>query len=245
MSSFSVIISAKNVHVDFVVQRDGISSLKTFLFERNFRLFDRKNVLKGINLEIYKGESIGFLGRNGAGKSTLLRTLSGVLPPSSGDIKIYGRIAPMLSLGAGLEMEMSGLENIKLCCTLMGLSKEEIALYEKEIIDFSELGDSIHMQVKRYSSGMMARLAFASVVVPNPEILIVDEALAVGDMGFQQKCIARIDELRKNGTTILYVSHNPEEVRRICNRAIWIQDGIVHRAGEVNEVVDEYLKTFV
>lgn len=207
-------------------------------------MFEKKEILKGIDIDIYKGECFGLLGKNGSGKSTLLRTLAGIIRPEKGTIEINGRIAPLLALGVGLEMEMSGLENIKLCCTLMGLTQKEIKQSINDIVEFSELGEDVKMQVKRYSSGMMARLAFSMVVATNPDILVVDEALAVGDLGFQNKCMDKINELRRGGTTILYVSHNHEEVKRLCNRAAWLKDGKIEMIGDVNEVGEAYLKQF-
>ena len=240
-----IVIEAKGVEVSFVVQKHGMGSLKQFIlsFGRK-KMFVKKKILKGLDLTVYKGDCIGLLGNNGSGKSTFLRTIAGVIPLEKGTIKIYKRLAPMLSLGAGLEPEMSGIENIRLICTLMGVPQKDISNSMQEIIDFSELGENIHMQVKRYSSGMMARLAFSMIVATNPEILIVDEALSVGDRGFKDKCIAKINEFRSNGTTILYVSHQFSEVQRLCNRVVWIKDGLIEKEGDVNEVGEEYLSQF-
>lgn len=240
-----IAIEAKGIEVSFMIQKQGMGSLKQYLlsFGRK-KMFERKKILKGIDLTVYKGDCIGLLGNNGSGKSTLLRTIAGVIPLEKGTIKVYGRLAPMLSLGAGLEYEMSGVENIRLICTLMGIPQKDIDNSMQEIIDFSELGENIHMQVKRYSSGMMARLSFSMIVATNPEILIVDEALAVGDKGFKNKCMAKIDEFRANGTTILYVSHQFSEVQKLCNRVIWIKDGLVEREGGVEEIGDAYLAQF-
>jgi ABC-type polysaccharide/polyol phosphate transport system ATPase subunit len=238
-------IKAKGVEVSFLIQKQGINSIKKYLVSfGGQKMFEEKKILKGVDIEIYKGECFGLLGKNGSGKSTLLRTLAGIIPADKGTIQINGRIAPLLALGVGLEPEMSGLENIRLCCTLMGLSQKEIKNSLQDIIDFSELGNDVHMQVKRYSSGMKARLAFSMVVVTNPDILVVDEALAVGDQGFQNKCMAKITELRNAGTTIIYVSHNHNEIKRICDRAAWLKDGIIEKIGTVDEVGKEYLEQF-
>lgn len=240
-----IIIEAKGVEVSFLIQKQGLSSIKEYLFSfGGQKMFEEKKILKGVNLEIYKGECFGLLGKNGSGKSTLLRTLAGIIPPTKGTIKIHGRIAPLLALGVGLEPEMSGIENIRLCCTYMGLSSKEIKASLPAIIEFSELKNDVHMQVKRYSSGMMARLAFSMVVATNPEILVVDEALAVGDAGFQNKCMARINELQAGGATIIYVSHNHEEIKKLCDRAAWLKDGIIEAIGDVDEVGGLYLKQF-
>ncbi len=240
-----IAIEGKGIEVSFLIQKQGIGSLKQFILSMGKeKMFERKKILKGIDITVYKGECLGLIGNNGSGKSTLLRTLAGVVPLAGGSVKVNGRLAPMLSLGAGLEMEMSGIENIRLNCTLMGLSQKDITASTQEIIDFSELGENIHMQVKRYSSGMMARLAFSMVVATNPDILIVDEALSVGDAGFRNKCLAKINEFLKNGTTILYVSHRFSEIESICSRVAWVKDGVIYKEGSVKEVGDEYMAQF-
>ncbi|HSZ26172.1 MAG TPA: ABC transporter ATP-binding protein [Cytophagaceae bacterium] len=244
-SKREIAIKAEGLEVSFLIQKQGLSSIKQYLMSfGGQKMFEKKTILKGVNIEIYKGECFGLLGKNGSGKSTLLRTLAGIITPEKGTVTINGRIAPLLALGVGLEMEMSGIENIKLCCTLMGLSKKEIKQSLPAIVDFSELGKDVNMQVKRYSSGMMARLAFSMVVATNPEILVVDEALAVGDMGFQNKCMARINELRESGATIIYVSHNHEEIKKLCNRAAWLKNGVIEKTGDVNEVGEAYIEQF-
>jgi ABC-type polysaccharide/polyol phosphate transport system ATPase subunit len=240
-----IVIQAKDIEVSFLIQKQGVSSIKQYLLSfGGKKMFEKRKVLRGISLDIYKGECFGLIGKNGSGKSTLLRTLAGIILPDKGTVKITGRIAPLLALGAGLEMEMTGFENIRLCTTLMGMSKKEINNSMQAIIDFTELGNDIHMQVKRYSAGMMARLAFSMVVATDPDILVVDEALAVGDQGFQNKCIARINELIQKGTTILYVSHNYEEIKKLCNRAAWIHNGLVEKIGDVTEVGEAYMQQF-
>jgi len=240
-----IIIQAKGVEVSFLIQKQGLNSIKQYLFSLGRdKMFEEKKILKGIDIEIYKGECFGLLGKNGSGKSTLLRTLAGIIPPDKGTVMVKGKIAPLLALGAGLEVEMSGLENIKLCCTYMGLNSKEIKRSLPEIVDFSELGDDVNMQVKRYSSGMMARLAFSMVVATNPDILVVDEALAVGDMGFQNKCMAKIAELKSIGTTIVYVSHNHSEIKKLCDRAAWLKDGVIEMVGSVDEVGELYIEQF-
>jgi lipopolysaccharide transport system ATP-binding protein len=239
------IISIRNLEVSFLVKGKGVSSLKQYLISLGTKkLFQKKEIIKGLNLDIYPGETFGLLGRNGSGKSTLLRAISGIITPDKGTINVRGRIAPMLALGVGLEPEMTGVENIRLCATLMGFSKTEIEFYMPSIIEFSELSDQINLEVKRYSSGMMARLAFSIAVAHDPEILLVDEALAVGDMGFQVKCAKRIEELRLNGSTIVYVSHHLEELKRICDRAALLKDGVILKVGELDEIGELYLNEF-
>lgn len=241
-----IMIEASDLDVSFIIQHQGIRNMKDFIFSLGFKKpFEKRQVLKNINLTIYKGECFGLMGKNGCGKSTLLRTLAGIIPADRGKVKLYGRIAPLLALGVGLEPEMTGLENIKLCSTLMGRSKKEINASLDKIISFSELSeDDIEMQVKRYSSGMLSRLAFSIAVGDDPEILIVDEALAVGDIGFQAKCAARIDQIRQSGSTIVYVSHNVNEIKRLCSRAACISKGTIAKLGNVDEVVAYYQSLF-
>ena len=179
-------IRLTDVDVCFYVRETGAVSFKEVLFSFGRRPFlDKKFVLRNINLEIKHGESIALLGKNGSGKSTLLRVLSGIIEPEKGKIEVNGVVAPLLSLGVGLEYEMTGQENIKLLCALMGMSQAEIKNYTQEIIEFSELGEAINWQVKRYSTGMMTRLAFSIAIIKQPDILLIDEVLSVGDVGFQ------------------------------------------------------------
>jgi ABC-type polysaccharide/polyol phosphate transport system ATPase subunit len=237
------IIKVKDVEICFYVHSEGISSFKQWLFSFGTKkLFTKKTVLKDISFEVKKGDSIGFLGRNGSGKSTILKAIAGVIPPENGTIEVDGRIAPMLALGVGLEPELSGYENIKIGCSLMGMNRSRVKELMQSIVDFSELSDTdLKLQVKRYSSGMKARLGFSMAVAEQPDILIVDEALSVGDAQFREKCSKRIDEIRSNGTTILFVSHSIDEVKRICNKAIWINNGEMMVQGDVHEVADKYL----
>ena len=236
------IIKVEDVEVCFYVHADGISSFKQWLFSFGTkRLFKKKTVLKNISFEVKKGDCVGFLGRNGSGKSTILKAIAGVIPPEKGKITVNGKIAPMLAIGVGLEPELSGYENIKIGCSLMGMPKNRINQLMDSIVKFSELTDEdLKLQVKRYSSGMKARLGFSMAVAEQPEILIVDEALSVGDASFKEKCSRRIDEIRNNGTTILFVSHAIGEVKRICNKAIWIHNGELQAAGDVDEIIAQY-----
>ncbi len=239
------IIKASDLHVSYLVQRNGISSLKNMLLSFGMKsLFEKKEVLKGVNLEIKRGECVGLLGRNGSGKSTLLRTLSGIIQPASGKVEVLGRVAPMLALGVGLEKELTGYENIMLCGTLMGMSKQELKDSIGDIISFSELGEDINMQIKRYSSGMRARLSFSIALARTPEILMIDEALAVGDAGFKAKCWTRIKEVRQLGCTIIYVSHFPAEIEGFCDKAIFLKNGKIVMSGKVSEVMPVYLTEY-
>lgn len=238
-----IVIEANKLTVSFLVQRHGINNIKDFIITMGVKSpFEHKLVLKDLDLTIYRGECLGVMGRNGCGKSTLLRTIAGIMKPDSGTITVKGSVAPLMALGVGLEPELSGYENIKLVGTLMGLSRSELKNSIDAIIDFSELTrDEIEMQVKRYSSGMMARLAFSIAVANLPEILIIDEALAVGDLGFRQKCARRINEIKASGSTIIYVSHHLEEIKNICTRAIFMDEGKIAVEGDVNMVCDYYV----
>lgn len=196
--------------------------------------------LKDVSFDVKRGETIGIIGTNGSGKSTLLKILTGVVAPTSGQVEIHGKVSALLELGAGFNPEYTGLENIYLNGTMMGFSHEEMESRKDEIIAFADIGEYIHQPVKNYSSGMFARLAFAVAISVEPEILIVDEVLSVGDMRFQIKCMNRMKQMMENGTTILYVSHDISSVRRFCQRSIWINRGEMRAIGETNMVADLY-----
>lgn len=196
--------------------------------------------LNHIDLDVKKGESVGIVGTNGSGKSTLLKLITGVVSPSEGELKTQGKIAALLELGAGFNPEYTGLENIYLNGTMMGYTEKEMEERVPEIIEFADIGDFIYQPVKTYSSGMFARLAFSVSISVEPDILIVDEALSVGDTRFQVKCIDKMTELRDKGTTILFVTHSIEQIKRFCTRTIWIRDGQIVRDGEASIVVDLY-----
>ncbi|MCZ2128744.1 MAG: ABC transporter ATP-binding protein [Bacteroidia bacterium] len=239
------IIKLENVDICFYVMESGHVSLKEFILHPGkYKLLQKQYVLRDISLEIYKGESIGLLGKNGSGKSTLLRALSGIIIPEKGTLTVKGKVAPLLGLGIGLEQEMSGFENIKLSCALMGLSKAETKDLIPQIIEFSELGDSIHWAVKRYSTGMMSRLSFSIAIMKQPDILLIDEVLAVGDKGFQEKCLHKVTELKTAGTTVVYVSHSMSEIENMCSKAALIHNGHLEMFGDVKSVGEKYLQLF-
>lgn len=198
------------------------------------------SALNGISFEVEKGDAIGILGKNGCGKSTLLKMITGVLTPTSGTIEINGKVSAILELGTGFNPEYTGIENIYLNGTMMGCTREEIDKKVDSIVEFADIGDFINQPVKIYSSGMFARLAFAVAINVNPDILIVDEALAVGDTRFQIKCINKMKSLKDSGTTILFVSHATEQIKRFCNKAIWIKDGRIKEQGPASEIADLY-----
>ena len=196
--------------------------------------------LHDLSFDVKTGETIGIIGKNGAGKSTLLKILTGVLTASTGNIWIKGKIAALLELGAGFNPEMTGIENIYLNGAIMGFSKREMDEKLQRIIDFADIGDFINQPVKMYSSGMFARLAFAVNANVEPDILIVDEALAVGDIFFQNKCFRKFTDLRKKGTTILFVSHDISSVKQLCSRVIWLDHGKIKMIGNTDEICDTY-----
>ena len=198
--------------------------------------------MDGFNLNVKKGEIVGILGRNGAGKSTLLKMITGVVVPTSGEIKVKGKISSLLELGTAFNPELTGYENIYQHGQIMGLTVEEVKAKEKEIIEFADIGEHLSQQVKTYSSGMFARLAFACAINVDPDILIVDEVLSVGDMAFQLKCFKKFEQFKKKGKTILFVTHSISDVLNNCNRAIILQHGEKIFDGDVKEGVEEYKK---
>lgn len=200
------------------------------------------HALKNVSFEIKKGETVGIIGRNGSGKSTLLKILSGVLMPSEGEISVEGRVSAILELGAGFNTEYTGMENIYLNGTLQGKTKKEIDGKLEAILDFADIGEFIHQPVKTYSSGMFARLAFAVAINVDPDVLIIDEALAVGDMKFQTKCFQKFEEMKNNGVTILFVGHDISSIRKFCDRTMWLHKGGIVIFGNTLEVTSEYME---
>ncbi|MFH1899655.1 MAG: ABC transporter ATP-binding protein [Patescibacteria group bacterium] len=208
--------------------------------------FGRKSIvesfwaLKDINLEIKKGERIGIIGPNGSGKSTLLKLIAGVTEPTKGEIIVKGRIAPLIELGAGFHPELTGRENVFLNSIILGMSRKEVELKFKKIVDFAELWDFIDSPIKHYSSGMYLRLAFAVAIHTKLEILLVDEILAVGDAKFQQKCLARLQEFKSDNITIIYVSHNIQSILDSCEKGLYLKEGKTLIAGKIDDVVRLY-----
>lgn len=198
--------------------------------------------LKGIDLTVGKGETVGIVGRNGSGKSTLLQIIAGILQPTAGTVKTDGRISALLELGAGFNPDFTGMENARLNASIMGLSREEFHQKLPDIVEFCGLGDFLHRPVKTYSSGMFVRLAFAVAINMNPDILIIDEALAVGDVRFQRKCFRRLDDLKASGVSILFVTHSTDSVIKYCDRAIMLDGGELKMTGTPKDVVQAYLE---
>lgn len=214
--------------------------LKQMILGRRWKLYREFWALRNVTLDIRRGETIGIVGRNGSGKSTLLHIIAGTLRPTSGEVTSYGRIAPLLELGTGFNPEFTGRENLLLNAAILGMSREEIRERQEAILDFAEIGDFIDQPVKTYSSGMAARLAFAVAINVAPDILIVDETLAVGDEAFQRKCFARLHEMRATGVTIIFVSHSASSVLELCSRAILLDAGEVLADGAPKNVVETY-----
>lgn len=197
--------------------------------------------LQDINLEIKKGETVGIIGPNGAGKSTLLKLMAGVTKPTRGEIKINGNIAPLIELGAGFHPELTGRENVTLNGVILGMSKQQVAEKFSEIVDFAELWEFIDQPIKHYSSGMYLRLAFSVAVHTKPDILLIDEILAVGDAGFQEKCFAKMEEFKKEGVTIIFVSHAMGQIQSFCNRAVYLDEHKIIMDNGVKKVCERYL----
>ncbi len=201
--------------------------------------------LKDISFEVNQGQSLGIVGKNGAGKSTLLKMLAGVSPPTRGDITINGRMFPMIELSAGMHRDLTGRENIRLLGAVMGFGEEAIREKMPEIEDFSELGEWLERPIWQYSSGMQARLGFSVAVNVDADILLIDEVLSVGDVNFQKKCLARMDDLVSSGVTVLFVSHNPYSIERLCDKAIYLQDGHIQAVGEPADILTAYFQESV
>ncbi len=197
--------------------------------------------LHDVSFELQRGETIGIIGKNGAGKSTLLKMITGVLTPTSGNISVYGKIASLLELGAGFNPEMTGIENIYLNGTIMGFTKEETDTKIDSIMEFADIGEYVYQPVKTYSSGMFARLAFAVAINSEPDILIVDEILGVGDMNFQLKCHKRMNEMRKRGVSMLFVSHDTYSIKTLCSKALYLKNGVCQKYGDSLDIVNYYL----
>lgn len=233
-------IRFESVTKEYKIYEKPIDRLKESINPFGNEFHKRFVALKNISFSISQGECVGIVGTNGSGKSTLLKLIAGVLSQTSGNIEINGRVSAILELGAGFNPDLTGLENIYLNGTIMGYTRQEIDVRLKSIIDFADIGDFLYQPVKTYSSGMYARLAFAVAINVEPEILIIDEALSVGDAKFQIKCIEKMKEIRDSGTTILFVSHAIEQIKRFCTRAIWIEKGELKADGDANDIVNLY-----
>lgn len=241
-------VTVDNVSMKFNLGIEKNFSLKLFFIN----LFKSKKnkpkkqdfwALKDISFKVEKGEVIGFVGSNGAGKSTMLKVIAGVMKPTKGKVTVNGNICPMIELGAGFDPELTARENIYLNGAVLGYSKQFLESKFDEIVEFSELKDFLNVPVRNFSSGMTARLAFSIATVVDPEILIVDEILSVGDIAFQQKSEAKMKSLIGGGTTVLFVSHSLDQIRKICTKVIWLEHGNIKMIGNTKEVCDAYYKS--
>ncbi len=228
----------------FYVYEHRTTSLREW-FIRSFRgrplhLRHAEFSLRRFDLHIARGEAVALIGRNGSGKSTALRMMAGIYTPSTGSVTTYGRLAAVIELGAGFHQELTGIENVDLYGAILGWKRRELTAHRREILEFAGIGEFVHMPVKYYSSGMRARLAFAVAVCGRPEILLLDEVLAVGDISFQEKCLARLQEFRAEGGTLVVVSHDFTTLRGLCPRAVWLDNGAIRKDGPLEEVLLAY-----
>jgi len=235
-------IEVSDVTMRFRMNNDKIMSLKEFVTTaiRGKLNYNEFTALEHVSFDVKKGETLGLIGHNGAGKSTMLKVISGILKPTEGSVSCHGNIVPMLELGSGFDLDLTGRENIFLNGAILGYSEEFLNEKYEEIVEFSKLGQFIEMPIRNYSSGMLARLAFSIATVVKPEILIVDEILSVGDANFQEKSRRRMMELMGGGITVLFVSHSLDQIREMCNRVVWLDHGQVKMYGPAEEVCDAY-----
>ncbi len=241
----NVAVEVKDLVMEFKVTKDKIDTLKEYVIrtlKRNKKEKQKVRVLDGISFKVYKGERVGILGLNGAGKSTLLRIISGIYEPTQGSVRINGKLAPLLAISAGFDKNYTGKNNIYLNGSF--LSMEESFIDEKydEIVEFSELGEYINYPIKNYSKGMKSKLGFSVATLVNPDILILDEVLSVGDIKFRKKSSDKIISMMKDGVTVLFVSHTMSEIRKICTKCIWLENGKIIMEGPTEEVCDAYVK---
>lgn len=243
MNDERIMIDVDHVTIRFNLSNQKVDNLKEYFVKLVKRelLFQEFLAVKDVSFQVKAGEAWGLIGANGSGKSTMLKAISGILRPYKGQIRVNGKVAPLIELGAGFDQELTARENIFLNGCVLGHTEKFMQEHFDEIVKFAELENFLDSPIKNYSSGMKARLGFSVATMVKPEILIVDEILAVGDYKFRKKCEQRMNEMLSGGTTLLYVSHSIDEVRRLCDHAIWIDKGVARMQGEVNEVCDAYM----
>ena len=242
MSEYAVEVN--NVTIRFNMASEKVDNLKEYVIKliKKELIFQEFLAVKDVSFKVKKGEAWALIGVNGSGKSTMLKAISGILKPYKGSITVNGEVAPLIELGAGFDPNLTARENIYLNGTVLGHSKKYMDEHFDEIVDFAELWDFLDTPIKNFSSGMTARLGFSVATMVAPDILICDEILAVGDYLFQQKCMERINRMLSAGTTLFFVSHTIDTVRKLCDHSIWLDHGVAKMAGEVNEVCDAYMK---
>ena len=239
-----MMVVAEHVSMRFNMSSEKFDSFKEYVIKslKKQVTYNEFWALNDVSFCLKKGDSLGLIGLNGSGKSTMLKTIAGVLKPTKGSVKVFGTVAPLIELGAGFDMDLTARENVFLNGALLGYKRKEMEEYYDDIVDFSELGNFMDVPVKNFSSGMISRLAFAIATIGTPDILICDEVLSVGDFRFQNKCEDRIQKMVDGGTTILFVSHSIEQVKKICNKILWLDHGNVKMYGDAKEVCDIYSK---
>ena len=242
MSNNKLAIEVKNMSKDFIIYGDKANTLKEKIVRLTRNNKEIRNVLKDINIKIEKGETVALIGVNGSGKSTLLKLITKIIYPTKGNIKVHGKISSLLELGAGFHPDFSGRENIYFNASIFGLTRKEIDSRLNKIIEFSELGEYIDTPVRTYSSGMYMRLAFSVAINVDADIILIDEILAVGDQKFQEKCMSKMLELKKQGKTMVFVSHSKDAVEFLCDRTIWLNNGTIQMDGKTKDVMKEYMK---
>lgn len=240
------IVKVNDVAMRFNLASEKVDNFKEYFIRRlkHNLSYDEFWALKGVSFDMNRGESVALIGLNGSGKSTLLKTIAGVLKPTRGNVRVFGTIAPLIELGAGFDMDLTARENVFLNGAILGYSKKEMNGYYQDIVDFSELKDFMDVPIKNFSSGMLARLAFAIATIGKPDLLIIDEVLSVGDFRFQEKCEGRIQSMMSKDTSVLFVSHSIDQVVKICRRAIWLEHGTKMMDGPSEEVAKEYAKAY-
>ena len=240
--SSDIAIKVSNVSKHYQIYDNPLDRLKQSIYRGRKQFYKEFKAIENVSFEIKKGETVGIIGRNGSGKSTMLQIICGTLTPTAGMVETYGRIAALLELGSGFNPEFTGRENVYMNCALLGLSPEETDARFDDIAAFADIGDFIEQPVKTYSSGMYIRLAFAVNIVSEPDIMVVDEALAVGDMSFQAKCMTALTRIQHGGATVLFVSHDVDSVKSLCSRAIYLENGIVKTIGKASDVAELYIR---
>ena len=237
-----IMIQADHVYMKFSLSSEKFDCFKEYVIKsiKKQVSYDEFWALKDVSFELRKGDALGLIGLNGSGKSTMLKTIAGVLKPTKGSVTVNGSIAPLIELGAGFDMDLTARENVFLNGALLGYSRKQMQEYYDDIVEFSELKDFMDVPVKNFSSGMVSRLAFAIATIGTPDILIVDEVLSVGDFRFQEKCEQRIQKMMNGETTILFVSHNINQVEKLCNKIVWLEKGVVKAFGDAKEIAEEY-----